>query len=164
MSEARFPDDMAPPDGDGILPPLESYDIFSKSRSDVEEFPADKVRFTSASQLADYLLNTKEKTGLTPAITPLQLYELVQYVPYEPELIKSLEGKIGGTQNLVYLCAAIECGPDGRKNMESLLKEFDDMLMPASFETVDFEGMYREARKKKNLAQKDNAVLKFPKK
>ena len=125
------------------------------------DFPRDEIRFSNICQLADYLLNVKERSGFTPEMAKRHLYFLIEQLPYEPELIHSLETKVGGADNLVYLCAAAECGSRGREGMLELMQEFDSLLVPGSYE-IDFEGLYRVAREKKAVPQKKENVLRFP--
>lgn len=104
----------------------------------------DEGRWFDICQLADYLLEEKEKTGITPEISSQEVYVLVRHMPEERKMLENLEKKVGGPQNLIYLCAAAVCGPEGMEGMRVLLKQFDDMLVPASYASPEVPSYTRE--------------------
>ncbi|MBR9702816.1 hypothetical protein GOV10_02170 [Candidatus Woesearchaeota archaeon] len=90
-------------------------------------------RWFDICQLADYLLEEKERTGITPEVSSQEVYVLVRHLPEEREILERLENKVGGAQNLTYLFAAASSGPGGKSEARKLLKQFDDMLPTASY-------------------------------
>ncbi|MBR9703622.1 hypothetical protein GOV10_06280 [Candidatus Woesearchaeota archaeon] len=90
-------------------------------------------RWFDICQLADHLLEEKERTGITPEVSSQEVYVLVRHLPEEREILERLENKVGGAQNLTYLFAAASSGPGGKSEARKLLKQFDDMLPAASY-------------------------------
>lgn len=118
-------------------------------------------RWFDICQLADHLLEEKERTGMMPEVRSEEIYVLVRHLPEEREFLERLEEKVGGAQNLAYLFAAASCGPGGKAETRQLLKQFDDMILPASYD-IGFEDIYRAAREQKESPVYDAKIVKFP--